>query len=179
MTTQPKAGELLVGAYLRVVKECELVMYNQRSSEQGDQLEIDVIGVTDTEDGGQEVYICEVTTHLGGLRYGSYQESFDNLRKKFRSDRDYITEIFNSADLYKFQLWSPVVPFGLEKRLPELDAVFDGRDDMELELVINEDYSRKINALQDKAGSTKKQYGELGFRVLQILEHMKKPDRMS
>ncbi|WP_254809730.1 hypothetical protein [Natronosalvus amylolyticus] len=173
MTTQPKAGELLVGAYLRVVKECELVMYNQRSSRQGDQLEIDVIGVTDTEDGDQEVYICEVTTHLGGLRYGTYQESYDNLRKKFRNDRDYITEIFDSADTYKFQLWSPVVPFGLEKRLPELDTVFEGIDNMELELVINEDYSNRIDTLQVKASSTKKQFGELGFRLLQILEHTK------
>jgi len=39
MTEQPESGELLVGSYLRLIQSCELVMYNQRSQKQGDQLE--------------------------------------------------------------------------------------------------------------------------------------------
>lgn len=51
MTEQPESGVLLVGSYLRLVEECELVTYNQRSQEQDNQLEIDVIGVDNTDDG--------------------------------------------------------------------------------------------------------------------------------
>ena len=42
----------------------------------------------------------------------------------------------------------------------------------ELELVINEEYIEYIEALREKAGQTEKDYGELGFRILQILEHL-------
>ena len=69
MTEQPESGELLVGSYLRLAEGCELVMYNQRSKAQGDQLEIDVIGVEKTEDGERIVYTCEVVTHIDGLHY--------------------------------------------------------------------------------------------------------------
>lgn len=172
MTTQPKAGELLVGAYLRIVAECSLVMYNQHSPIEGDQLEVDVIGVSSSEKRKQEVFVCEVSTHLGGLRYGSHHESLNRLRKKFNRDKKHITELFESADSYKFQLWSPVVRAGLEKRLPELDTEFEEREDMELEMVINEEYSERISELRDEASSTRKQHGELGFRILQVLEHL-------
>jgi hypothetical protein len=43
--TQAQPGEQLVGAYLRVIERCDLVTYNQRSMEQGDQMELDVLGV--------------------------------------------------------------------------------------------------------------------------------------
>lgn len=136
-------------------------------------MEVDVIGVSSSNGGKQEVYICEVTTHLGGLRYGSYQESLNRLRKKFKKDEKYITELFDSADTYNFQLWSPVVPVGLKKRLLELATEFEEKEDMELELMINEEYTEKIGKLRDEASSTTKQHGELGFRILQILEHLR------
>ena len=68
MTEQPESGELLVGSYLRLVEGCELVTYNQRSHEEGEQMEIDVIGVDNAEAGEQIVYICEVVTHIDGLQ---------------------------------------------------------------------------------------------------------------
>lgn len=37
MTVQPKAGEMLVGAYLRLSEECEVVAYGQHSPVAGDQ----------------------------------------------------------------------------------------------------------------------------------------------
>ncbi|QSG07554.1 hypothetical protein HSR122_0137 [Halapricum desulfuricans] len=44
---------------------------------------------------------------------------------------------------------------------------------MELELVINERYTEKIEKLRERASETEKDYGELGFRILQILEHLR------
>lgn len=43
---QTQIGELLVGAYLRIVDDCDLVFYNQRSREIGRQMELDVLGVS-------------------------------------------------------------------------------------------------------------------------------------
>jgi hypothetical protein len=173
MTSSPKAGELLVGAHLRLITECQLVVYNQHSSHQGNQNEIDVIGVHTTPSGEQEIYSCEVVTHLNGIGYGNYEESHARLEKKFQHHRREITEIFDSADAYRFQLWSPNVQPGLVTRLEELHGNFADADNMTLNLIINEKYSDRIEDLRDEAASTTKQRGELGFRFLQILEHTK------
>lgn len=65
---QTQIGELIIGSYLRIIKDCELVSYNQRSKETGRQMEIDVVGVESTS-GEQVVYACEVVTHLHGTLY--------------------------------------------------------------------------------------------------------------
>lgn len=173
MSSSPKAGELLVGAYLRLITECQLVVYNQHSSHQGNQNEIDVIGVHTTPSGEQEIYSCEVVTHLNGIGYGNYEESHARLKKKFQHHRREITEIFHSADAYRFQLWSPNVQPGLVTRLEELPEAFADTDDMTFDLVINEEYTERIDDLRDEAASTTKQRGELAFRLIQILEHTK------
>jgi hypothetical protein len=192
MTEQPESGELLVGSYLRLVEECELVTYNQRSQEQGNQLEIDVIGVDNTDDGDQVVYTCEVVTHIDGLHYSGtpntdrweeygnddYQHTLERLWRKFNTDRKYVMELFDSADSYVFQFWSPVVRGNRDEKylltgLYDLADEFEEETDAELELVINEEYSERIEALRRRAGQTEKDYGELGFRILQILEHLR------
>lgn len=192
MTEQPESGELLVGAYLRLVEACELVMYNQRPQKEGDQSEIDVIGVNNTEEREQVVYICEVVTHLNGLHYSGtpdtdrwaeygnshYQHSLERLWRKFNSDRNYVTELLDSADSYVFQLWSPVVPGNSDEEyllggLHALEDDFEEETGMELELVINEQYTTKIDQLRERASETEKNYGELGSRILQILEHLR------
>ncbi|WP_302082235.1 hypothetical protein [Salinibaculum rarum] len=183
MTEQPKAGELLVGAYLKLVEECELVTYNQRSASHGDQIEVDVIGMSPGTE--NEVFVCEVSTHLGGLNYsrrveserwadyGSYQSSLATLERKFDADDAYVTDIFESAEHYRFQLWSPVVRGKLVDGLNELVGEFDAKTDRELELIINEAYTERIDELRQKASESTKQHGELGFRLLQILEHLR------
>ena len=192
MTEQPESGELLVGSYLRLVEECELVTYNQRSQEQGNQLEIDVIGVDNTDDGDQVVYTCEVVTHIDGLHYSGtpntdrweeygnddYQHTLERLWRKFNTDRKYVKKLFDSADSYVFQFWSPVVRGNRDEKylltgLYDLADEFEEETDAELELVINEEYSERIEALRRRAGQTEKDYGELGFRILQILEHLR------
>jgi hypothetical protein len=192
MTEQPESGELLVGSYLRLIEECELVTYNQRSQEQGDQLEIDVIGVDNTENGEQVIYTCEVVTHIDGLHYSGtpdtdrwadygnedYQHTLERLWRKFNADREYVTELFDSADSYVFQFWSPVVRGNRDEKyllagLYDLADEFEDETGAELELVINKEYTQRMDELRDRAGQTEKDYGELGFRILQILEHLR------
>jgi hypothetical protein len=50
---------------------------------------------------------------------------------------------------------------------------FEAKRDAKFELVINEEYTDRIEALREKAEQTEKDYGELGFRILQILEHLR------
>lgn len=196
MTDQPKPGELLVGAYLRRVEKCELVMYNQRSREQGDQFEIDVIGVKTTDEGRQEVYVCEVVTHLGGLSYSgtpdterwvefgndNYQHALERIWRKFQDASEHVTTLFDDAEFYSFQLWSPVVPGDTDEKyllggLHKLSETFEEEvlseypadTQMEHQLVINDRYSKSIDKLWDCATEDTKDYGERGLRFLQIL----------
>jgi len=191
MTEQPESGELLVGSYLRLIEKCELVTYNQRSHEEGNQLEIDVIGVDNTEDGEQVVYTCEVVTHIDGLLYpgtpdtdrwaeyggDGYQHTLERLWRKFNADREYVTDLFD-ADSFVYQFWSPVVRGNRDEKylltgLYDMADEFEDETGAELELVINEEYTERIEALRERAGQTEKDYGELGFRILQILEHLR------
>ncbi|MFB6132873.1 MAG: hypothetical protein ABEJ44_05660 [Halanaeroarchaeum sp.] len=192
MTKQPEPGELLVGSYLRLIEGCELVTYNQRSPRQGDQLEIDVIGVETTSAGEQVVYTCEVVTHLDGLHYSGtpttdrwtefgntdYQHTLERLWRIFNSDRNYVTDLFDSADSYVYQFWSPVLPGDPDEAyllggLHRLADEFERETDAELELVINREYADRMEELRNFASKTQKDYGELGFRILQILEHLR------
>lgn len=183
---------MLVGSYLRLVEGCELVTYNQRSHEQGDQMEIDVIGVETTSSGEQIVYTCEVVTHIDGLHYSGdpdtdrwaeygnddYQHTLERIWRKFQSDREYIVELFDSADSYVYQFWSPVVRGNRDEKfllggLYDMADEFEEETGTELELVINEEYASRMKELQMAASNTEKDYGELGFRILQILGHLR------
>jgi len=50
---------------------------------------------------------------------------------------------------------------------------FEDETGAELEPIINQEYTERIEALRERAGQTEKDYGELGFRILQILEHLR------
>lgn len=196
MTDQPKPGELLVGAYLRRIKRCEIVTYNQRSQKQGNQLEIDVIGVKTTDEGRQEVYTCEVVTHLGGLNYSgtpdterwaefgndNYQHVLERIWRKFYDATEHVTTLFDNAEFYSFQLWSPIVRGNPDKKyllggLHKLSEEFEEEVlseypeeiQMEHQLVINDRYSGKLDKLRECAAEDTKDYGERGLRFLQIL----------
>ncbi|MFC6794805.1 hypothetical protein ACFQFH_11265 [Halobaculum halobium] len=108
MATQPRAGEMLVGAYLKLIEECEVVAYGQHSPLEGEQMEVDVIGIQPS--GGREVITCEVATHLRGLGYGTAAENGDRVAKKFTRAERYVDRVFDAADTHRFQFWSPNVP---------------------------------------------------------------------
>lgn len=184
---QPQIGEQLVGAYLRIINDYDLVSYNQRSKEAGQQMELDVLGVG-TVNGDQTVYGCEVVTHLNGLHYNGtpdtdewaeygnddYQYTLQRLWEKFQQDYGLLTDVFDRADTYVLQFWSPVVPQGyLTDGLAELQRRFEAEHDVTIELVVNGEYANRINDLREKASTTQKSYDEPAFRFLQILEHLR------
>jgi hypothetical protein len=59
-------GESLVGAYMRHVEQCSIVIYNSFFADQ--QGEVDVVAVKPGKpDEPSTVYLCEVTTHIDGM----------------------------------------------------------------------------------------------------------------
>lgn len=186
--TQARLGELIVGAYLRIIRGCEIVSYNQRSEEAGDQMEMDVLGIR-SEDGQQTVYGCEVITHLNGMRYSgtpdtdeweefgneTHQNTIERIWKKFNEDYRLITKTFDDADEYELEVWSPVVPEGNRTEgLEELRRRFEKEHEnpqIRPKIIINGEYSDRVEKLQERASETEKRYEEPAFRFLQILEH--------
>ena len=65
-------GEHLVGLYFEFVERCDFVQYNLNTNVIGIQGEIDVAAVN-TKD--KKVYICEVATHLSGMRYNRKEDN--------------------------------------------------------------------------------------------------------
>ena len=65
----PEMGEYLVGAYLKLILECDFVDYGVRVPGGGVQglNELDVVGIHFDK---KTAYLCEVTTHIRGLLYG-------------------------------------------------------------------------------------------------------------
>ncbi len=61
-------GEYIVGAYLKVIKNCDFIDYNVRFPGGGLKGlgELDVIGL---DFKNKSAYLCEVTTHIRGLLY--------------------------------------------------------------------------------------------------------------
>ncbi|ERG92787.1 MAG: hypothetical protein J07HQW1_02835 [Haloquadratum walsbyi J07HQW1] len=185
---QTQIGEVIVGAYLRVINDCELVSYNQRSKEAGRQMELDVLGVKSTN-GKQTVYACGVVTHIRGSLYSgspdeegwwskygntSYQHSLECIFHKFEEDYDLVTSVFDDAEEYKFHFWSPYVSEGhLTDGLEEMTQQFENDYDESIELIINGEYTKRVRELRERASENKNGYDELAFRFFQILEHMR------
>lgn len=169
MATQPRAGEMLVGAYLKLVEACEIVAYGQHSPIAGDQMEIDVIGI---HPGRQEIITCEVATHLRGLGYGNAETNRDKVESKFQNAERYVDRAFGDAESHRFEFWSPKVPTASETKLHAVAEAFEDRTETELALVINGRYTDRIDQLRRAAGDTCAQRNELAFRLLQILEHL-------
>ena len=85
-------GEFIVGAYLQIVEECDVVDYNVRPPGGGLEGlgELDVIGLnfkTNT------AYFCEVTTHIRGLLYKNNQESISRVRKNMAGKKNMLPAI--------------------------------------------------------------------------------------
>lgn len=189
-------GELLVGAYHQRVTGCEVVSYNNRSDEPGNQMEADVIAIDNGGSAGERnIYVCEVVTHLdGGLYSGtpddedgwwtefsntkSYHHSLETLWRKFLDDATYVEQTFPNAESYSFQFWAPAVTGwknggALIDGLDALSAKFAEETGEDFELIINQDYTSRINELCEKAEGDTSDYGSPAFRFLQILENLK------
>mgnify|MGYP000191629384 CR=1 FL=1 len=186
---QAEVGELIVGAYLRVIEECQFVTYNRRTPGDGNQPETDLVAVK-SEDGEETVYGCEVVTHLDGPNYSTNNDtsewdaysSSSTLRKledKFEATHQLINETWPHADCEVLQFWSPYVPVGDdEKNLPagldELERRLESEYNVEVEMIYNSKYANRITEnLQTRAAATTSSHDEPAFRFLQILEHIR------
>ncbi len=158
-------GEYIVGAYLKLIEECDVIDYNVRPTGGGVKGlgELDVIGMnfkTDT------VFICEVTTHLNGLLYGQGNAgTVKKIQDKHQRQQEYAKEFLSQFKHKQFMFWSPRVPKGAITN--EISQIPD------LELIINEEYSKRVDELRALARTTTSDCGNVFFRTLQILEHLR------
>jgi hypothetical protein len=158
-------GEYIVGAYLQLIERCDFVQYNVRPPVGGLEGlgELDVVGfnfVTKT------VFLCEVTTHVGGLLYGSgNSETVQKIQQKHQRQKEYADKYLTNFDIRRFQFWSPVVPTGhITRELKQFS---------ELELIINGEYKRRVEEMQVLAKKTKRDARNPVFRLFQILASMR------
>ena len=157
-------GEYLVGAYLQVIKECDIVSYNQRPPGGGLEGlgELDVIGL---DFKSITAYLCEVTTHIRGVLYKTYDFTVDRITEKYQRQKQYATKQLAGFRNKRYMFWAPVVPKGkLTARLSEIKG---------LELVINGDYARCVKEMQDWARENTHDTTNPFLRMLQILEHLR------
>ena len=167
----PEMGEYIVGAYLRIKLDCEFVVYNQKlSRRRGEFGEVDVLGI-DTNN--HIIYLCEVVTHIQGLLYGKgYEETKRRIKRKFISNIKYANNIFPGLNKI-YMLWSPVVNVGkLTNYLKNLHGDLDLSND-EFVVIINKEYTEKIDQLRSLAKNDAKDRGEPFYRALQIIQHIK------
>ena len=158
-------GEYVVGAYLKIILGCDFVDYNVRVPEEGLKglNEIDVIGL---DFKNKTAYLCEVVTHLRGALYKDNKTTVKVIKKKYENLKDYAKKYLKNFSKHHFMLWSPVVPKGyITQKLERIKG---------LELIINEKYTKCIEELREKAQKTTRDTGNPFFRVLQILEHLRK-----
>lgn len=157
-------GEYIVGAYLKIIKNCDIVTYNVRthSGKLDGLYELDVLGINHNL---KEIYLCEVTTHLDGLAIGNNQQStFNKIRAKHLFQQEYASKFYSEFNP-KYMFWSPIVSKSLNEKLcKEIPT---------LEIITNYNYSLRISELKEMAKATTTDYGNIFFRLLQILEHLK------
>jgi hypothetical protein len=152
-----EAGEFIVGAYLQHFCDCSVVLYNSRMPGGGlpGLPELDVIGL----DLKQEVaYLCEVTTHLHGMR----PQAVKKCVTKHQQQRQYAEAMLDGYTTH-FQLWSPKVFPG---QIIQLNKVG-------FELIVNGEFKKRVDRLRTLAKSIKHDTGNPFMRTIQILEHLK------
>jgi len=157
-------GEYIVGAYLKIIKDCDFVIYNVRPPGGGLQglNELDVVGL---DFKNKIAYLCEVTTHIKGLLYTDNKTTVKKIKTKYEVQKEYAKKQLPDFSNPYFMFWSPVVPKGyITSELEKIDG---------LELVINEKYTQYIDELREKAKELTNDVGNPFFRMLQILEHLK------
>jgi len=158
-------GEYVVGAYLKLELGCDFVDYNVRPPGGGLRglAEFDVIGFDLRK---SIVYLCEVTTHVGGLLYVSNSETIRRVHAKHERQKAYAADRLGGFTHKRYMFWSPVVPVGaVTNGLAEIDG---------LECVLNSDYAAAVDALRLRARTESQDTGNPFFRSLQILECLRR-----
>jgi hypothetical protein len=162
---RPEVGEQLVGAYLKVIEECDVISYSARPRGGGLEglEELDVVGLRFRD---STAFLCEVTTHIGGILYKDNETTVRRITEKHERQKKYARRELKNFEHTRFQFWSPNVPKGyITLHLAELEPG--------LELVINGQYAKRVGRLREAAGRRKNDEGNDVFRLLQILEHLR------
>ena len=107
-------------------------------------------------------YMCEVITHILGMGYKDYTTTKQRLVKKHERQMDYAQNHLPQFST-RFQIWSPIVPRGLATMVADIG----------FELIINQEYARRIYEVRRRAREMTRDVGNPAFRLLQILEHMR------
>lgn len=156
-------GEYIVGAYLKIIKNCDFVDYNVRPPGGGMKglNELDVIGINFKDN---TAFLCEVTTHITGLLIKDYKTTLDKISQKYKKQREYAKKYLKNFPKCHFMFWSPIVSKEKAKKLERNKG---------LELIINERYTSCINELKEKAKTMTNDTGNPFFRMLQIIERLK------
>ena len=91
-------GEYIVGAYLKLVNRCDVIDNNARTPGGGLEglNELDVIGLDFRQ---KTAYLCEVTTHLNGILYGTGPKTVERIYKKYQRQRAYAETFVESRYL--------------------------------------------------------------------------------
>ena len=158
-------GEYIVGAYLKIIKDCDFVDYNVRPPGGGLKglNELDVVGLDFKK---KIAYLCEVTTHIRGLLYKDNKTTVERIKTKYEIQKEFANKHLSDFPDRCFMFWSPVVHEGdITIELGKIDG---------LELVINEKYAQCVDELREKAKKLTNDSGNPFFRMLQILEHLRR-----
>ena len=158
-------GEYIVGAYLKIIKECDFVDYNVRPPGGGLEglNELDVVGL---DFKNKIAYLCEATTHIRGVLYNDNRTTVERIKTKYERQKEYASNYLLDFPNRCFMFCSPVVPKGyITSELGKIGG---------LELVINEKYAQYIDELRKKAKELTHDVGNPFFRMLQILEHLRR-----
>jgi hypothetical protein len=156
-------GEYIVGAWLKLVINCDVVDYNLRITREG-QVGLNELNVLGLDFKNKTAYLCEVNTHLNGLQYRNTNSAIESIGNKYFNMSKYAKEYLSDYPIHHLMFWAPIVYPSVESVLRKLER---------LELVINNDYTSNIKALQEIAQKRIDDTGNPAFRILQILEHMK------
>lgn len=159
-------GEYIVGAYLKIIKECDFIDYNIRPPGGGIEGldELDVLGL---DFRNKRAYLCEVATHIRGILYKNNKITVERIKKKYNKQKvyakKYLKEDFHDI---QYMFWSPVVPKGfITNELAKMRG---------LQVLINGDYAACVDEIREKAKQETFDIGNPFFRMLQILEHMRR-----
>jgi hypothetical protein len=135
------------------------------------QGEIDVIGLRLSQP--RVVWFAEVTTHILGMQYGAKKENtVQKLRDKLDRAKDFAEATF-PEDIHRYEVWSPVVSKGwLTDAMQVMEQEYNDAS-LDVHFVINAEYTKRMQALVDKARTDSRATSEPAYRLLQVLTRLK------
>jgi len=163
-------GESLVGAYLRHIVKCEVVIYNSFFSDR--QGEVDVVALR--QGTRREVWLCEVTTHIGGmLLVRDGKDVTERVIREKLARLQHFAQVTFPDDLHRYEWWSLRVPEG--KVTSAMKAIEEewASEDRDLRFIINAEYTERVRELAEHASGNSSTTNEPAYRMLQILTHLR------